>query len=177
MMARKLVYDVAVSIDGYIAGPGGDVSGFLFEGDHVEDYQKRLASYDTVIMGRETYVSGYQYGMKPGDAPYAHMRNMVFSSSLSLPAGSPVEVVREGALRVVDDLKAGAGGDVYVCGGGAFAGWLMKEGRLDSLILKINPVVLGGGTPMLAGESAPMRLVDSKASRSGVVLARYEVLR
>jgi len=66
---QPLIYDVAVSIDGYIAGPGGDIAGFAFEGPVVEDYAARLKTYGTAIMGRGTYEFGYRYGMEPGQNP------------------------------------------------------------------------------------------------------------
>lgn len=174
-MTRSLIYDVAVSVDGFIAGDGEDVSGFLFEGDHVEAYRERLATYDTVLMGRRTYEFGYRFGLPPGYLPYPTMRHLVFSRTLDLPAGSPVEVIRDDALRIVDELKAGDGSDIYVCGGGTFAGWLMAQGRLDTVLLKVNPMLLGKGVPLLENMERRLKLVDITPYGSGVVLARYEV--
>ena len=59
---QPIIYDVAVSIDGYIAGPGGDISAFPASGRLVDDYLERLADYRTVIMGRDTYEFGYRFG-------------------------------------------------------------------------------------------------------------------
>ncbi len=62
----SLIYDVAVSIDGYIAGPNGDISGFPMQGPHAEAYDARLAEYPAVIMGKNTYEFGYAYGLPAG---------------------------------------------------------------------------------------------------------------
>ncbi|MEJ2066019.1 MAG: hypothetical protein P8X74_22535, partial [Reinekea sp.] len=67
---RKIVYYVASSIDGYISGLNDDVSGFIYEGDGVQKYLNDLGSYDTVIMGKNTYEFGYKHGLKPGQPAY-----------------------------------------------------------------------------------------------------------
>ena len=81
---RKLVYDVATTLDNFIAHEDGSCDGFLSEGEHVTDYLARLAGYDTVVMGRRTYEYGYPYGVVPGQrAPlYRHMRHFIFSKTL-----------------------------------------------------------------------------------------------
>src|SRR5262245_15165080 len=56
---RRIVYDVAASLDGFVSHSDGSVEGFLADGEHVTDYLQRLAGYDTVLMGRSTYEWGY----------------------------------------------------------------------------------------------------------------------
>lgn len=85
-MPRKLVYDVAVSLDGYISGPKHDTSAFVMTGDHVDAYFDRIAGYPAVVMGRTTYEAGYTWGLKPGVKAYPHMDHHVFSKGLQLPA-------------------------------------------------------------------------------------------
>lgn len=172
----KLVYDVAVSADGFITDPQGGYEGFAFEGDHVADYQARLAQYGSVVMGRATYEAGYAFGMKPGEAPYAGLEHHVVSRTLVLPAESAVKVERGEALTVVDRLKGAAGGDIYLCGGGKLAGHLLKARRIDRLILKLNPVVTGGGVRLFEN-AAPARLdlVETRRYASGVTLLSYDV--
>ncbi len=176
---RRIIYDVAVSIDGFIAGYDGDISGFLPEGEHVEAYLARLGSYSTVIMGRGTYEFGYDYGMAPGDLAYPHMDHHVFSRSIELPTDSRVQVVRETWEQALADLKSTEGGDIYLCGGGLFAGFVAQLGLLDRLRLKVSPVLLGGGTPIFAGlqRQVALRLLDSRNHASGVAYAEYEVER
>jgi dihydrofolate reductase len=58
---RKIIYYVAIFIDGYISGPDGDVSMFTANGDGVNQYLADLNEFDTVIMGRKTYEFGYKY--------------------------------------------------------------------------------------------------------------------
>lgn len=118
---HPIIYDVAVSIDGYISGPGGDVSGFAFEGDVVDDYVERLAGYSCALMGRVSYEFGYAYGLRAGQNPYPHMRSIVVSSTVRLPQNSDVEVWNGLDLERVRDLKTNATGPIYLCGGGVLA--------------------------------------------------------
>ena len=173
---RQLVYDVAASIDGFITGPNGDVSCFLDQGDHVKAYSKRLEGYDTVVMGRTTYEFGFAHGMAPGQRAYSHMRHYIVSSTLKLPDDAEVEVVGGDYLSAVRKLKAEDGSDIYLCGGGALAAELLSAGLIDRLVVKVNPVVLGTGTPIFAGSvTAKSTLKGVKRYRSGVVLLTYDI--
>lgn len=66
---QSIIYDVAVSIDGYSAGPAADVSKFPAEGEVADDCYARLGQYRCAIMGRATYEFAYGYGLKPGENP------------------------------------------------------------------------------------------------------------
>ena len=90
---HPIIYDVAVSLDGFICGPKGAISLFAQDGPVVEDYMSRLSGYATAIMGRNTYEFGYQYGLKPGQNPYQNMKTYVFSKTLAFGEDSEVEGV------------------------------------------------------------------------------------
>lgn len=132
---HPLIYDVAVSLDGFIAGPDADVSAFPAEGRVVAAYLARLKSYRHCIMGRRTYEFGYSYRLPLGANPYPEMETLVFSDTLDLPAGVEVVQVRGPAAMAVRALQARAVGPVYLCGG-AFAGALLAERLIDILSLK-----------------------------------------
>jgi dihydrofolate reductase len=173
---RELVYDVAVSLDGFIAGAGGDVSSFLYEGPHVVDYNARLAGYETVVMGRATYELGYAFGLAPGARAYPHMRHLIFSTTLRLP-GDAVEVTGEAPAKRLAELKRGPGGPIYLAGGGALAGALYAAGAIDRLVLKVNPIVLARGVALFGGQSGRVaaRLDATRRYDNGVILAEYSL--
>ncbi|MEO0912848.1 MAG: deaminase, partial [Pseudomonadota bacterium] len=102
---QPVIYDVAVSADGFICGADGDISLFPHEGAVVEDYRARLAGYAHCLMGRATYEFGYAYGLEPGANPYPWMEATVFSRSLDLPETAEVRLVREDALAAVDAIR------------------------------------------------------------------------
>jgi len=102
---RQIIYYVAISIDGYISGPGDDISGFVAKGDGVDTYLKDLESFDTVIMGRKTYEFGYRYGLKPGTPAYPHMRHYIFSRSLRFEEAHEKVQVSELDLNLIRNLN------------------------------------------------------------------------
>jgi dihydrofolate reductase len=174
---HPIIYDVAVSLDGFISGPNGDISKFAHEGPVVDDYVARLSNYATAIMGRATYEFGYQYGLEIGQNPYAHMDTIVFSNSLVCPADSQITVQKSATKQYFSDLKETSTGPIYLCGGGAFAGWLLEQGLIDCLRLKRAPVVLGGGVLLFgsACNTMPLNRIGTHTYENGYVLEKFEM--
>ncbi|MET8773440.1 dihydrofolate reductase family protein [Nocardia sp. NPDC004654] len=164
---RKLVYYVAVSLDGYIAGPGGEFDFYPLADDmsawidahYPEPMPTSIRAltgmpvdtpnknWDTVLMGRGTYEAG-------GIAnPYAHLKQYVISSSLGPSADPAVEVVAGDPVALVRELKRSEGLDIWLCGGGNLAAQLVDE--IDEMIIKSYPVVAGSGIPAFAGAFTP----------------------
>lgn len=172
-----IIYDVAVSIDGFIAGPASDVSKFPHEGPHVDAYTQRLQNYGTVIMGRNTYEFGYAFGLPAGARAYPHMEHFIFSKEIDLPKNSDVSAVREDWLAQVDKLKATDGPDIYLCGGGAFAGFLLDNNRIDILKLKCAPILYGQGIRLFGDSTMSPDLTHAKvhAYENGVVYREIQL--
>lgn len=180
---RSIVYHVATSIDGFIAGPGNTpaetIQDFLHTGPHVDDYNQQLQEYDIVLMGRRTYEFGFAFGLYPGQTPYPHMDNYVFSRSLPEPnqCDPRLFLIRNSSddtddgLDRIRDLRESPGADIYLCGGGAFAGSLLQAGLIDRIRLKINPVILGAGIPLFGG--LPMLSKAKTDSQTANQTARF----
>lgn len=174
---QPIIYDVAVSIDGYICGPGGDISTFAQEGPVVEDYMARLATYATAVMGRRTYEFGYRFGLQPGRNPYSHMKTYIFSRSMDLPDNGEVTVLRTGNTQWICDLKSSSDGPIYLCGGGAFAGSLLSMGLIDRIRLKRAPVILGGGVRLFgdAAASPGLQHIETREYADGYMFQEFSV--
>ena len=172
---HPIIYDVAVSADGFISGINGDISRFPHHGAVVDDYTARLATYRLAIMGRATYEFGYGFGLVPGANPYPHMRTVVVSATIDLPAEAEVEILRNGTPEALRALQAGSGGPVYLCGGGVFAGWCLEHGLIDRLRLKRAPILLGGGARLFGPVVAPvdLRLERTKPYDNGTLYQEF----
>ena len=177
---RPVVYRVAASLDGYLAGPGGEVDWIV--GDGGAELAGLYEKVDTVLLGRRTY----ELTLHPGSPPWpAGWRVFVFSRTLAPEQHPRVTVVSAGAAETVASLRTEAGGTIWLFGGGSLFRSLLDAGQVDGVEIAVMPVVLGGGIPLLAprtraapGAGAPptrLALVDSKASAKGVVTLRYEV--
>ncbi|MEQ6169008.1 dihydrofolate reductase family protein [Ekhidna sp. MALMAid0563] len=175
---RKIVYYVATSLDGYISGKDDDISMFAPEGEMVDQYLYDLESFDTVIMGKRTYEFGYQFGLKPGQPAYSHMDHYIFSNSLKLENASEQVNVVSIEIEKVQMLKEEVGSDIYLCGGGMFAGWLMEHGMIDELKLKVNPIILGGGIRLFGDYegSTQLKVIYSRPYTGGYQITTYKVI-
>jgi dihydrofolate reductase len=174
---RKIVYYVAASLDGFISGPADDISGFNQQGTGVQQYLADLSSFDTVIMGRKTYEFGYKYGMKPGDAPYPNMKHYIFSSTLKLENPENKVTVCKPELSKIKELKAEEGTDIYLCGGGKFAGWLLQHEQIDTLKLKLNPLIQGSGIKLFGDSVKIVRVELTEAMQYdyGLQIITYKI--
>ncbi|MGN9808892.1 dihydrofolate reductase family protein [Micromonospora sp. BQ11] len=185
---RKLVYYVAVTLDGFIAAPDGSPDFFGLEPDlaaHIATHWPQTlptflhpqfgieapqGRFDAVVMGRATYDPALKVGIT---SPYAHLRQYVFSRSLPPSTDREVEIVAGDPVEFVRALRREPGGDIWLCGGGQLAGQLLPE--VDELVLKLNPVVAGSGVPLAARGFEPHRfaLVESVPLTSGTVVLHY----
>ncbi|WP_370636600.1 dihydrofolate reductase family protein [Spirosoma sp. KNUC1025] len=118
---RKLIYDVAASLDSFIAHSNGSIEGFQAEGDFVSDFLERIHTYDAVLMGRKTYEWGFALGMQPGEPAYTQinpqLKNYIFSSSMHFENGPLIQLVTEEAPNFVRGLKTQPGNPIWLCGG------------------------------------------------------------
>ena len=161
---KKIIYYVASSIDGFIAGKNDDISLFKSQGKGVEKYLAELANFETVIMGRRTYEFGYQYGLSPGQPAYPHMEHYIFSDTLQIENLSEKVHIEPRSIERVKEIRNNSKSNVYLCGGGEFAGWLLENGLIDQLKLKLNPIILGEG----------IRLFGSSKAKANWKLIEYE---
>ena len=178
MEMRKIDYYVATSVDGFIAGPNEDVSGFIGEGEILDKYNKDLLTFDTVIMGRKTYEFGYKYGLVPGKTPYGHMKNYIFSNTLNFDSQDSNVFVKSVDIHHIIELKKQEGTNIYLCGGAVFAGWLLRNKKIDLLTIKLNPFVQGKGVKLFEElkSAFKLNLLSQKNYNDGLMLNRYEIM-
>lgn len=174
---NKIVYYVAISLDGYISGPNNDISNFVGEGNGLDQYLSDLKRFRTVIMGRKTYEFGYDFGLEPGQPAYPHMEHYIFSNSLQLENLHDSVQIEKPNIARINEIRENASTDIYLCGGGDFAGWLFDNGQIDVLKLKINPIILGGGIRLFGNSktNANWKLSESSLFDNGLQIATYEL--
>ncbi|MEP3208735.1 MAG: dihydrofolate reductase family protein [Maribacter sp.] len=174
---NKVIYYVATSLDGFISGVDGDISKFPFQGEAVEKYQADLLNYKTVIMGRKTYEFGYEYGLEPGQPAYPHMEHYIFSETLQIKDLAKNVHIEEMTVERIKEIVASSPTDVYLCGGGEFAGWLLDNKLIDQLKLKLNPILLGEGVRLFGNSKTSLvgTLVASASFDGGLQFLTYDL--
>ncbi|HEY6437044.1 MAG TPA: dihydrofolate reductase family protein, partial [Ignavibacteriaceae bacterium] len=154
-----------------------DISGFVGEGNGVAKYLADLVDYDTVIMGKNTYEFGYKFGLKPGQRAYPHMTHYIFSNNLKLDNPDPNVHVCPVELEKIKKIKSETGTDIYLCGGGVFAGWLLDNELIDVLKIKLNPILLGEGVRLFGDSKKDFKLeiTDTNRFDNGLQIMTYKI--
>jgi dihydrofolate reductase len=185
---RQLIYYVACTVDGFIAGPDGSFDFALSEGEHLTDLAQSFPEtfsthlrgafnisganrrFDTVLMGRKTYQIGLDAGFT---SPYAHLRQYVFSRTLTTSPDPDVELIHTDPLPFVAELKCQPGLNIWLCGGAQLAAALFP--LIDELVLKVNPVLIGSGIPLFSNGmgQARLTLLSTKTYPNGFMMSRY----
>jgi len=175
---KKIIYYVASSIDGYISGKDEDISRFVNSENGIDKYLTDLEEFKTVIMGRCTYESGYKFGLEPGKAAYPHMDHYIFSKTISFDhQDEKINVVTEFDVSKINEIKKQSNTDIYLCGGGVLAGWLLDNELIDVLKLKLNPIILGQGVKIFGNSTKDlsMHLNDTIEYDKGLLINTYDI--
>ncbi len=127
-------------------------------------------------MGRKTYEFGFQHGLEPGQPAYPNMEHHIFSNSLKIDILSESVKIERISVDKVNEIRQNAKTDIYLCGGGKFAGWLLENGLIDQLKLKLNPIVLGSGTKLFSSSTAneSWELTEKESFSDGLLILTYD---
>jgi dihydrofolate reductase len=186
---RKLKLHVAMSLDGYIAGPNNEMDWIDFSWNKkLREYEDRLhESVDTILLGRKMtneFISYWSNVMnKLEDHEYTFAKKMmetpkiVFTKTLNKSEWPNTEIATGDLKDEITKLKSQEGGDIIVYGGASFDSSLIKENLIDEFYLFINPVAIGNGKTIFKDleEIRKLSLVEYIAFDSGTVLLHYEV--
>lgn len=175
---QRIIYYVAMSLDGYITGPNEDISQFSYSGPLVDQYVQDLQSFQTVIMGRKTYEFGYNFGLVPGQPAYPHMMHYIFSETLSLKVKHPQVHILSSSIETLKQIKLQSPTAIYLCGGSLFAGWLLSNRLIDEIRIKLNPIILGEGRPLFDGikQNFRIKMTNSHSYEDGMQLLAYNII-
>jgi dihydrofolate reductase len=169
---RRVLYRVATSLDGYIAGPRGELDWIVH--DPTVDLAKLYESVDTVLLGRRTY----ELTRQPGAPPWPRdWQIYVFSRTLRPQEHPGVTIVRADAGPRVAALRAASGREIWLFGGGSLFRSLLAAKQVDFVEVALIPVLLGGGVPLLETGAPLTRLALDGVERypSGLLGLRYRV--
>jgi dihydrofolate reductase len=172
---RKIIYSVAMSLDGYVAGSDGEADWIIV--DPEIDFSAMMSRFDTLLMGRRTFEAAQAMG---GGAAMPGVSSVVVSSTLRQADHPQVTIINDDVKGAVSRLRSGTGKDIWLFGGGSLFRSLLDMGLVDKVEVGVIPVLLGVGIPLLAPgpKRATLRLENTKLyQKTGTVMLEYSIQR
>lgn len=168
----KIRYSVAMSLDGYIAGPNGEADWIVMDPD--VNFAELWAQFDTLLMGRRTYEAA---SARLGKSSMQGRKVAVVSRTLRSQDHPEMTIISELNRESIQTLRAQSRKDIWLFGGGQLFHHLLHLGEVDTVEVSIIPVMLGAGIPLLRppGLQTKLKLTSHKVYRSGRVSLAYEV--
>jgi dihydrofolate reductase len=171
---RRIRYQVAASLDGYIADTKGEADWIPRDPDI--DFGALMSQFDTALIGRRTWDT--MTGGKKKVGGMSGMKTFVVSRTLRQRDYPKVTILGDKVQETVTALRQEPGKDIWLFGGGVLFRSLLDAGLVDTVEIAVIPVLLGGGLPLLPPPAvqAKLKLTRQKVYRkTGIVLLEYAV--
>jgi dihydrofolate reductase len=186
---RKLVLFMHTSLDGFVAGPNGEMN-WITVNEEIFDYaHDRTEAADTALYGRVTYQMMDAYWPTAGNEPdaskhdrehsawYNKVQKVVLSRTLKAENLHNTTIIHDDLLKNITALKHQPGKEILMLGSPSAAHALMDLDLIDEYWLFVNPIVLGEGISLFKDvKNRKLKLLNSNSFSSGVVCLHYERL-
>jgi dihydrofolate reductase len=183
---RKIIMLNRISIDGFFAGPNGEIDWFIHDPE-VDKAAHEMMNPDTLLFGRETYQMFESYWPHVAEDPNAsrgdrlladelsQMTKLVFSKTLKKTTWMNTEFTKNDLVKEAKKLKQAKGADITIFGSGTLVQQLANAGLIDEYLFIVTPVVLGMGKPLFKDvEGLDLELLETRNFSSGNVMLRYK---
>jgi dihydrofolate reductase len=185
---RRLVLFMHVSLDGFVAGPNGEMNWIKVDEEIFDYVANRINTADTALYGRVTYEMMEGYWPTAGDQPdaskhdiehaawYKKVDKVVLSRFMEGKQLPNTIIVSNDIEHRLKALKQQAGSEIVIFGSPSAAHSLMQYDLIDEFWLFMNPILLGQGIPVFKNiqQTTRLKLVTSKPFTNGVVCLHYE---
>ncbi|MFR3566793.1 MAG: dihydrofolate reductase family protein [Paraclostridium sordellii] len=171
-MSRKIILNLAMSIDGYIASEDGGFDWIVGDGDNKLDTRNKwdfnefLKNIDVVVMGKKCYDQNFHKDFKD--------KKVYVATSCSLKNHDNIHFINDDIVKTIEAERKNEGKDIFLFGGGVLIDSFLKADIIDEYIIGIIPTVLGRGRPLFLGNNTKIDLhLDEYFTESGIVILRY----
>lgn len=168
---RKLVLLAHISLDGFVAGPGGELSGFDAADENLAFVAGLTETADTALFGRVSYEMLNSYWPTAKDLPnataaeikyavwYNKAQKIVLSTTLPDTGAPELTIIRNDVLHAIRKYKEQPGRGILLFGSPRVSQLLVQTGLIDSFWIFVNPVLFGKGIPLFTGNHPHVKLV------------------
>lgn len=184
MHKRKIILDLAVTLDGFIEGPNGEIDWLMGDGntDFGDIMNDILKGIDTIFYGRISYEKWGNYSPEEGDEKLMkayenlHSKTKYVFSSTQKDDGKAI-FINTGIKEEVKKILQQPGENIWLYGGGKLITTFINLGLIDIYRLALHPVILGEGKPLFEAirNRVDLELVEAKPAHLGVLLLTYQV--
>lgn len=186
---RKLIFSMHTSLDGFVAGPKGEMNWIKFDNELFDFVDTMTAKADTALYGGVTYDIMQNYWPNAGKQPnaskhekehsawYSKVKKVVLSTTLKKVDLENTKIIADHIAEQIHDLKSQDGDNILIFGSPSATQTLLRLGLIDEFWLFVNPVLIGQGTPLFkeVTDITHLNLIESKTFACGVIGLHYGV--
>ena len=186
---RRIISFMHISLDGFVAGPNGEMNWIKVDEELFDYIGKRIGATDTALYGRVTYQMMEAYWPTASDKPnasthdiehsawYKKAHKVVLSKSMKGADLSNTTIISNNLSESINKIKQGGSEDILLFGSPTATHALMQQNLIDGYWLFVNPIILGQGIPLFAGikDKVKLKLLTTQQFSSGVTELNYVV--
>lgn len=172
ILKRKIILNLAMSIDGYIADESGGYDWIVGDGDSTLDTKNKwdfnefLEDIDVVVMGKNCYDQNMHEEFKD--------KKVFVATSKPLENHDNIHFISGDIVSIIEEERKNSGKDIYLFGGGVVIDYFIKSDIIDEYIIGIIPTILGNGKPLFLGNEHSINLhLDEFFTEQGVIILKY----
>jgi dihydrofolate reductase len=186
---RKVISFMHISLDGFVAGPNGELNWAKVDEELFDYVGKRISEGDTALYGRVTYQMMESYWPTAGDKPtatkhdiehskwYKNAQKVVLSNTIKEKGLTNTKIISDNLSDRIYEIKQQAGNDILLFGSPAATHSLIQLNLIDGYWLFVNPIILGRGIPLFTDikDKVKLNLLSTRQFTSGVTELNYIV--
>src|SRR3954466_9254717 len=173
---RKIISFMHISLDGFVAGPNGEMNWIKVDEEIFDHVGKRISETDTALYGRVTYEMMENYWPNAGNKPkaskhdidhskwYNNVHKVVLSKTMKDADLPNTTIISDNLSDRINEIKQQAGSEILLFGSPTATHALIQQNLIDGYWLFVNPIILGQGIPLFTGikDKTKLKLVTSK---------------
>ena len=188
---RKIISFMHISLDGFVAGPNGEMNWITVNEEIFDFIGKRIGETDTALYGRVTYQMMEGYWPTAGDEPdasrhdiqhsnwYKNTNKVVLSKTMKDASLPKTKIISENLSKEINEIKEKGDNEILVFGSPTATHSLIQHNLIDGYWLFVNPIILGQGIPLFTGikDKIKLNLLNTRQFASGVTELNYTVAK